>query len=115
MNWKMSLSWLALAAGGLWGKSLAENNAGFGSPLETALLFAYLLWSFYWGAPAAWRWLRSGFGSRILRAVNSRIPDSIIRMAATVSFFLTGGYLYCVLGGGIYQFVKHWRATQHRS
>lgn len=113
MHWRMNLSWLVLVAGGLWGRSVAQNSPDFGSPLEAALLFSYVLWSLYWGAPAAWHWLRSGPGARIVQAVSSKIPDGYIRTAATFSILLTGGYLYCVFGGGVYQFVQHWRALRH--
>lgn len=109
MNWRMKLSWIVLVAGGLWGKAVAESNATLGSPLEVALLFAYVLWSLYWGAPAAWYWWRKGYGSRIVQDVGNKLPEGFLRKAAAVSILMTGGSLYCVFGGGIRQFFRHQR------
>jgi hypothetical protein len=110
MNWRMNLSWLVLVAGGLWGTSVAKSGPASGSALETALVFSYVFWSLYWGVPAAWRWWRNGFGSRILRL----LPAGLFRMAVGFSLSVTGGYMYCVFGGGVYQFVRYWRAGNGR-
>lgn len=113
MPWKMQLSWVVLGAGGLLGINVAESEPAFGSPLGAALLFSYIFWSLYWGAPAAWRWWRRGQGAHILQSLGSQFPEGLIRSAFTFSLLLTGCYFYCVFGGGIYKFVQYRRATRH--
>lgn len=74
-----------------------------GTPdLGDRMQVGYAFWAVFWGAPAAWRlgrklvfWLAAAFGG---------CPGLGLGLALA----WLGGWLYCLCGGGIYQFLKHW-------
>jgi predicted nucleic acid-binding Zn ribbon protein len=70
------------------------------------VFFGYLIWSVYWGIPAAWKWWRDLF-RRVGFFVIFGSP--LFLLMATVFFFyipLIGGYLYGVFGGAFYEQAK---------
>jgi hypothetical protein len=72
---------------------------------------AYLVWSTLWGVRAAWTWWRGVFANSSFFAFGS----SMLWLFLAVSFFTLPfffGYLYGVLGGGIYEYRKAKALTQ---
>lgn len=70
--------------------------------LGNRMQVGYAFWAVFWGAPTAWRlgrklvfWLAAAFGG---------CPGLGLGLALA----WLGGWLYCLCGGGIYQFLKHW-------
>lgn len=110
--WRLHLSWLVLAAGGLWGISFARAHGPTSGTLTTALQFAYITWSLYWGVPPFWRWWRKTF-SLLLGPLGCMAfgcgPQFVIAFAV---LFLMGPP-FCLLGGGLYQFALCCRAARY--
>jgi hypothetical protein len=108
-TWRIHLSWLILLTGGLWGSLIAYNTTS--DPLPQALKLAYLLWSLYWGAPLFLHWWRKVFvhfvGPTSLMSFGCG-PQFIVAFIALVLL----GPPFCVLGGGIYQFVACLRISR---
>ena len=99
-------SWIVTAVLGLVFAPImigAEDGAaGWG----LAIFVVYAIWSTYWGLKVVWPWwknLVSGIGCFIL-------ATPVICLLITALFFyipFIGAYMYGVLGGGIYQYLKY--------
>lgn len=63
----------------------------------------YVLWALFWGVPAAWRLSRKF----VFWPASFGCPGIGFGLAAAWLF----GWSYCLLGGGIYQFLKHLRSV----
>ena len=110
--WRLHLSWLVLAAGGLWGVSIAHSGGRPGSStLQTALMTGYIAWALYWGVPPFWRWWRR-FWLRMPSIMNFFSGGCVLRAAISFFILVVGGYFFSVFGGGLYQFARHWRAMR---
>ncbi len=75
--------------------------------LSQHIAFGYVPWALFWGAPASWRlgrklvfWLAS-FGC----------PGMGLGFAVA----WIAGWFYCLCGGGIYQFARHWWFVKQRT
>src|SRR3954449_2913725 len=102
--WRLHLSWLVLAAGGLWGISWAKQQVPQpGSTIPFALLFGYIAWALYWGVPPFWRWWRRTC-TTALRAFHLLPGGCLIQAAIAFTLLFVGGYFFSVFGGGLYQF-----------
>jgi hypothetical protein len=86
------------------------------------LVYAYLVWSAFWGFPKVWRWWRN-FARKIFKFVTSReFQGAVLVLAIILGLCLLGpalaaaflyfyslfwfGLAYSIFGGGIYQFLK---------
>lgn len=112
--WKLHLSWLVLAAGGLWGISIAKHSVPPASPVPFALMVGYITWALYWGVPPFWRWWRRS-GMNIARMARFLPGGCLIQAAIGFTVLFAGGYFFSVFGGGIYQFARHLRAAQYHA
>lgn len=111
MNWKVHLSWIVLVVGGFCGIHISETKPPSGNHLKTALFSAYIFWALYWGVPAVWQWTRRTRAARFLSILNILPLGGVFQALLSFIFLFMGGYFYSVLGGGIYQFVKHVRGS----
>lgn len=71
------------------------------------ITIGYSVWALFWGAPAAWRLWRK----LVARLGNFWIGCSPVGLAGILTalvWLVFGGWFYCLFGGGIYQFLKHW-------
>lgn len=75
--------------------------------LNQHIMIGYVLWALFWGAPAAWKlWRRLIFNrSAVLFGCS---PAGLAWVLTAFSLLVLGGWFYCLFGGGIYQFLKHW-------
>lgn len=100
---KILLSWIVAICGALCGAQLSYNGQTPTEPVPSALIWGYAAWGLYWGIPVVGRWWR--------RIGPSRRQDTLsgwlLSAALTLVIPVVGGYFYGVLGGGIYQFLKH--------
>jgi hypothetical protein len=75
--------------------------------LSQHLTIGYVLWALFWGLPASWRlWRKYIFNTNFLF-----VGCSPVGMAWGLTAFcllVLGSYFYCLFGGGIYQFFRHW-------
>lgn len=75
--------------------------------LNQHITVGYVLWALFWGAPAAWRLWR-----RFVIAPSAPwigcSPIGLAWVLTAIFLLVGGGWFYCLLGGGIYQFLKHW-------
>lgn len=111
-SWRMHLSWLFLAAGGLWGISMSRNGGGGSSSnLQMALMIGYMVWSLYWGLPPFWGWWRRVWlnASGAVGCFSGGLANKI---AIAITVLVFGSCLFSVFGGGIYHFVRHWRSAR---
>lgn len=101
MKTRLTFSWLFLIAGGVYGAYLSYSGQVSADPLASALSTGYGLWGLYWGVPVVlpW-WLGLHFGSEWRPRLFKLLLGCIL-----VPFL---SYLYGVLGGGLYQFLKTW-------
>jgi hypothetical protein len=75
--------------------------------LSQHITIGYALWALFWGAPAAWRlWRQVVFAKSALFLGCSPIGLAWVLTAFCLLVF--GGWFFCLFGGGIYQFLKHW-------
>ena len=115
--WRLHLSWLVLAAGGLWGISIARNGGhgvGTSGTVQTALLTGYIALALYWGVPPFWRWWRRAwFHAHGLIGILT--GGCLIRAVIAFTVLLVGGYFFSVFGGGLYQFARHWRLARYHA
>jgi hypothetical protein len=112
-SWRMHISWLVLVLGGLWGISVARAAGSNTNVVATALLYGYLTWALYWGGPAFLGWWRSTF-LRFSGSIAAFAPAGCgfqIGLAFLVLFLV--GIPFCALGGGIYQFSRHWKTARY--
>ena len=71
------------------------------------IMNGYVLWALFWGAPAAWRlWRRFIFSKGSFLVGCS--PPGLAWLLTAFFLLMVGGWCYCLLGGGIYQFLRHW-------
>lgn len=75
--------------------------------LGNRMQVGYAFWALFWGAPAAWR-----LGRKILSWIPS-FGCAGIGIGFAVAWVV--GWFYCLFGGGIYQFLKHWRSVTQRT
>jgi|SRR3954464_14640378 len=104
--WRLHLSWLVLAAGGLWGISHPIQP---GNTMASALMAGYIAWALYWGVPPFWRWWRR----TCLTAVRASTGGDLAQTAFALCVLLVGGYCFSVFGGGVYQFIRCLRAAHY--
>jgi hypothetical protein len=109
MRLRLHVSWLFLLAGALWGGTAAPRQHSPRSALAGALLVAYVVWSLYWGIPLFWRYWR--LHSHRLGNVLRGVPPPL-RLALRCSLCVAGAYFFSVFGGGIYEFIRCWRALR---
>jgi hypothetical protein len=110
--WRIHLSRLALAAGGLWGTRWPSTASGLGATVPFALMTGYIAWALYWGIPAFWRrWRRSC--SHALKVASFLPGGCLLQAAIAFAVLLAGGYFFSVFGGGIYQFALCCRAAKY--
>ena len=93
------------------------------------LVYAYFVWSAFWGYPKVWRWWRD-FARKVFKFVSSRVEFKgvVLVLAIIVGLCLLGpalaaaflyfysliwfGLAYSIFGGGIYQFLKTWKIAK---
>ena len=110
--WRMHLSWLVLAAGGLWGISVARAAGPSASVVVTALTYGYVLWSLYWGGPPVFNWWKRNVFSRT-GPVNLMSFAWGIQMSVALAILFWGGTIFCVLGGGAYYFSRQLKSSRY--
>ena len=110
--WRIHLSWLVLAAGGLWGIAMAKHSSGPGATIPFALMTGYVAWALYWGLPPFWRWWRKSC-SHALKVVSFLPGGCLLQAAVAFAVLLAGGYFFSVFGGGLYQFALCCRAAKY--
>jgi tetratricopeptide (TPR) repeat protein len=100
---KLILSTVFAAIGVGIGFAVGDGGPTSSGPLGNATFLGYAFWGCYWGIPVVWR----GFWGMFNKL------GCFITGWLMILFFcyipVAGGYLYGVLGGGIYQFIKHLR------
>jgi hypothetical protein len=106
---RLHLSWLVLAAGGLWG---IAHNIEPGSKVASALLAGYIAWALYWGVPPFWRWWRRS-GANLVRMSTLSPGGCLIQAVIAIFILFVGGYCFSVFGGGVYQFARCLRAAHY--
>jgi hypothetical protein len=77
------------------------------STLGQHIQFGYVPWALFWGAPAAWR-----LGRKLVFWLPS---FGCMGMAIGFSIAWIAGWFYCLCGGGIYQFARHWWFIRQRT
>jgi hypothetical protein len=75
--------------------------------LGNRMQVGYAFWALFWGAPAAWR-----LGRKLVYWLPS-LGCAGIGIGFAIAW--VGGWFYCLFGGGIYQFLKHWRSVTRRN
>lgn len=76
--------------------------------LSTAasLMFGYVVWSAYWGIPTIWKWLLD-----LAKGIRGQVSIDYLTLFALYIFFfwfpIIIGIPYGLLGGGVYQFLRH--------
>jgi hypothetical protein len=108
---------VGLALGGLMSlaslgdpKSPSIVDLIFGVPLGS-LFAGYVVWSCYWGIPAVWR----GWWGMFRNVGCFLIANPLFWIFAIVALFeipLFFGYMYGVMGGGIYEYWKCRRVAE---
>lgn len=113
--WRIHLSWLVLAIGGLWGISVARAAGPATSSVATALTYAYFTWALYWGGPSFFSWWRRTF-FKLSGPIAAFTPFGCgFQMALAFFVLALGAIPFCIFGGGIYHFARHWKsACYHR-
>ena len=97
------ISWAFAVIGALIGAAAGKGEHVV--PLLTAILGAYVAWALYWGVPPVWRgWC--GLFRNAGCFVFTTPAGWLILLLAFFYIPLVGGYLYGVLGGAIYEFLK---------
>ena len=76
--------------------------------LKQHLLIGYVLWALFWGAPAAWRLWRQLIFNPSVTLRGGCSPVGLAGALTSILLLVLGGWFYCLFGGGIYQFLKHW-------
>lgn len=76
--------------------------------LQQHLTIGYVVWALFWGAPAAWRLWRKLLFNRTTVLLGGCSPAGLAWILISVLLLVFGGWFYCLFGGGIYQFFKHW-------
>lgn len=75
--------------------------------LSQHIAFGYVPWALFWGAPACWR-----LGRKLVFGLASfGCPGMGLGFAVA----WIAGWFYCLCGGGIYQFAKHWWFVRQRT
>jgi len=77
------------------------------STLSQHIEFGYVSWALFWGAPASWR-----LGRKLVFWLSS---FGCMGMAIGFAVAWIAGWFYCLCGGGIYQFTKHWWFVRQRT
>jgi len=89
--------------------SKAPNSPGFFSVLVGGLLGSvvagYYAWSFYWGVPAVWRFVRRMFQGMGCFLVLNPITWLIVLVVFLMILAFVGEF-YCIFGGGWSQYRK---------
>ena len=75
--------------------------------LGNRIQVGYAFWALFWGAPAAWR-----LGRKLLSCMSS-FGCAGIGIGFAAAWVV--GWFYCLFGGGIYQFLKHWRSVTQQA
>ncbi len=110
MSRRLQWSWVVLVVGALYGAEFARQmkppNVPL-NPLLMVLISAYLFWAVYWGFPVFWRW-----ASRFAHHTShiGHLENGCIWLTITLALTISCGLYFSLFGGGIYQFVKAWRA-----
>jgi hypothetical protein len=91
--------------------------------ISSAVLWAYFVWSGFWGYPAVWRWWRT-FARKLFRFITNRVEfqGGVLILTIIAGLCLLGpalllvilyfyslfwvGFAYSVFGGGVYQFLQ---------
>ena len=76
-----------------------------------SVMVGYIAWSFFWGFPAIWRGLRNMFSKIGCFVVLNPLTWLIFFL---VFFMVVGafGEMYCIFGGGWYQYLKNRRVAR---
>jgi hypothetical protein len=97
------ISWAFAAIGALIGAAAGKGEHAV--PLLTAVLGGYVAWALYWGVPPVWRgWC--GLFRNAGCFIFTTPTGWLILLLVFFYIPLVGGYLYGVLGGAIYEFLK---------
>ena len=100
---KIFLSWIAAIAGAAWGPGfLAHNRMAMPTP-QAVLLCAYAAWALYWGAPSFLFWWSSTWSP-----IGGPLLWWPVRIVGWLAFLVVGGFCFCLFGGGLLQFFRHW-------
>jgi hypothetical protein len=77
----------------------------------SSLWGGYVPWALFWGVPPVWRmWQRSPILE--WQAVLGCMAGGWILAALSFALLWLSFWFYSLLGGGIYQFFKHWRSLR---
>jgi len=110
MSRRLQWSWVFLVAGALYGAELVRQMKPHNPALNPILMIitsAYLFWSVYWGFPAFWRWA-SRFGHHASHL--GHLENGCVWLTIAFALTVTCGLYFSLFGGGIYHFLKAWRA-----
>jgi hypothetical protein len=83
------------------------DGSKVGLTLSQHLTIGYVLWALFWGAPAAWRLWRRFIFNKSMIFLGGCGPAGLAWLVTAPLLLIFGGWGYCILGGGIYQFLKH--------
>lgn len=107
------MSWLALTAGCLAGAELTRRGLCKGGPLTAIVTSGYMFWSIFWGLPPFWGWWRRNQGpvtSLVGHLCHRQSAGFFAVSLATQMTALSAGIWFSLVGGGIFHFVRAWRA-----
>lgn len=88
-----------------------EGQTGLG--IFISIFTVYAIWSTYWGWKVVWPWWRNSMGKTGCFIV----ANPIVWLFFTLLFFyipFVCAYMYGVLGGGIYQYLKYRRLVREQ-
>lgn len=108
---KVRISLVVLLAGAIL-PLLESQGQALEAVLGASLSMGYTFWALFWGVPGAWR---------LWRRLPSRPPYMpgglfvfLIWWLLRIWVLVVGTWLYSLMGGGIYQFLKHWWAARRQ-